>query len=55
MIDRITQDMVGLKFNIIDNRRHHDEDNSYDIEIRIEKLSDEGIELFNLEEDDFEY
>jgi hypothetical protein len=54
MINKVTQDMVGLKFHIISTRKHQDEDNEFDVEIRFEALSDEGIEVFGLVEDDFE-
>ncbi len=53
-INKITSEMQGLKFHIIDVRRHQEEDNEYDVEIRIEKLSDEGLEMFGLNEDDID-
>lgn len=53
MINKITQEMVGLKFHIVSNRKDG-EFNEYTVKIRFEELSDEGIELFGLNEDDFE-
>ncbi len=54
MINKITKDMVGLKYHIVSNRKDNDEYNEYTVKIRFEKLSDEGIELFGLTEDDME-
>ena len=53
MINKITQDMVGLKFHIVSNRKSG-EFNEYTVKIRFEELSDDGIELFGLTDEDFE-
>lgn len=58
-INKITKDMVGLKFHIVSTRRTPadgggEESNEFDIKIRFEELSDEGIEIFGLTEEDFD-
>lgn len=54
MINKITQDMVGLKFHILRTMVDPEESNEFIVNVRFEELTDEGIELFGLSENDFE-
>ena len=51
MVDIITQDMVGLKIHKVSCSRTN-EFNEYNVTIKLTEISDEGLEVFGLSEDD---
>ncbi len=45
---KITQDMVGLEFDVTDHIEV--EFNEYRVRIKFEEISDEGLEVFGIKE-----
>lgn len=48
---KITKDMVGLEIHSVKGT-HTNEFNEYTVNIILKEISDEGLELFGLTEDD---
>ena len=50
---KITQDMIGLKIHKVTAYRTN-ESNEFNVVIKFKEISDEGLEVFGINEDDIE-